>query len=100
MRWPWRHPRSMGCFAAPLRPGRAKCCWSTRRPNWRSRAGCLSRKGYEEISMQRRFATLDVFTDRRFVGNPLAVVLDAETLDAAAMQAVAREFNHPETVFV
>src|SRR5262245_50659709 len=50
--------------------------------------------------MRRRFATLDVFTDRRFAGNSLAVVLDAEALDAAAMQAVAREFNHPETVFV
>jgi trans-2,3-dihydro-3-hydroxyanthranilate isomerase len=50
--------------------------------------------------MRRRFATLDVFTDRRFAGNPLAVVLDADELDAAAMQAVAREFNHPETVFV
>ena len=50
--------------------------------------------------MRRRFATLDVFTDRRFAGNPLAVVLDAQALDAAAMQAIAREFNHPETVFV
>jgi trans-2,3-dihydro-3-hydroxyanthranilate isomerase len=50
--------------------------------------------------MRRRFVTLDVFTDRRFAGNPLAVVLDAEQLDAAAMQAIAHEFNHPETVFV
>jgi len=50
--------------------------------------------------LRRRFATLDVFTDRRFAGNPLAVVLDSEALDAAAMQAIAREFNHPETVFV
>ena len=50
--------------------------------------------------MQRRFATLDVFTERRFAGNPLAVVLDAGGLDTAAMQAIAREFNHPETVFV
>ena len=50
--------------------------------------------------MERRFVTLDVFTDRRFAGNPLAVVLDAEGLGARAMQAVAREFNHPETVFV
>jgi trans-2,3-dihydro-3-hydroxyanthranilate isomerase len=49
--------------------------------------------------MQRNFATLDVFTDRRFAGNPLAVVLDAEGLDTAAMQAIAREFGHPETVF-
>jgi len=52
------------------------------------------------MMMQRRFATLDVFTRRRFTGNPLAVVLDAEGLDATAMQAIAREFGHPETVFV
>jgi trans-2,3-dihydro-3-hydroxyanthranilate isomerase len=50
--------------------------------------------------MARRFATLDVFTDRRFTGNPLAVVLEPEGLDTAAMQTIAREFNHPETVFV
>src|SRR4029078_1263491 len=50
--------------------------------------------------MRRRFVTLDVFTNRRFAGNPLAVVLDAERLDAGAMQAIAREFNHPETVFI
>jgi trans-2,3-dihydro-3-hydroxyanthranilate isomerase len=50
--------------------------------------------------MGRRFVTLDVFTDRRFAGNPLAVVLESEGLETAAMQAVAREFNHPETVFV
>lgn len=50
--------------------------------------------------MRRRFATLDVFTDRPFAGNPLAVVLDAEQLDGAAMQGIAREFSHPETVFV
>lgn len=50
--------------------------------------------------MRRRFVTLDVFTRRRYAGNPLAVVLDAEGLDGAAMQAVAREFNLSETVFV
>lgn len=50
--------------------------------------------------MRRRFVTLDVFTSQRFAGNPLAVVLDAEGLVPAAMQAVAREFNLPETVFV
>ncbi len=50
--------------------------------------------------MRRQFITLDVFTDRRFAGNPLAVVLDAEGLDAAGMQTVAREFNLAETVFV
>jgi trans-2,3-dihydro-3-hydroxyanthranilate isomerase len=50
--------------------------------------------------MRRRFVTLDVFTARRFAGNPLAVVLEAQGLDTSAMQAIAREFNHPETVFV
>ena len=50
--------------------------------------------------MKRRFVTLDVFTDRRFEGNPLAVVLEAEGLDGKAMQAIAREFNLSETVFV
>jgi trans-2,3-dihydro-3-hydroxyanthranilate isomerase len=50
--------------------------------------------------MRRRFVTLDVFTDRRFAGNPLGVVLDANGLDSAVMQAIAREFSHPETVFV
>lgn len=50
--------------------------------------------------MRRRFVTLDVFTDRRFAGNPLAVVIDADGLDTKTMQMIAREFNHPETVFV
>ena len=50
--------------------------------------------------MRRRFVTLDVFTDQRFAGNPLAVVLEAEGLEPAAMQAIAREFNLSETVFV
>jgi trans-2,3-dihydro-3-hydroxyanthranilate isomerase len=50
--------------------------------------------------MRRRFFTLDVFTGRRFAGNPLAVVLEPEDLDTSAMQAMAREFNLPETVFV
>ena len=48
----------------------------------------------------RQFATLDVFTITRFAGNPLAVVLDADGLDTDAMQAIAREFNLSETVFV
>ncbi|WP_298958931.1 PhzF family phenazine biosynthesis protein [uncultured Methylobacterium sp.] len=48
----------------------------------------------------RRFATLDVFTEHPLAGNPLAVVLDAEGLDAMAMQAIAAEFNLSETVFV
>jgi trans-2,3-dihydro-3-hydroxyanthranilate isomerase len=50
--------------------------------------------------MRLTFHTLDVFTDRRFAGNPLAVVLGAEGVGDAAMQAIAREFNLSETVFV
>ncbi|MFN5718898.1 MAG: PhzF family phenazine biosynthesis protein, partial [Bradyrhizobium sp.] len=50
--------------------------------------------------MQRRYITVDVFTDRAFGGNPLAVVLDAEGLSTAQMQAIATEFNYSETTFV
>src|SRR6185312_11035681 len=50
--------------------------------------------------MQRRYVTVDVFTDRAFGGNPLAVVLDAGGLSTAQMQAIAREFNYSETTFV
>ncbi|MDU8911831.1 PhzF family phenazine biosynthesis protein [Aestuariicoccus sp. MJ-SS9] len=46
------------------------------------------------------FATLDVFTDGAFSGNPLAVVLDADGLTTDAMQTIAREFNLSETIFV
>lgn len=50
--------------------------------------------------MERRFYTLDVFTTTRFEGNPLAVVTDGDGLSRAAMQAIAREMNLSETVFV
>ena len=50
--------------------------------------------------MRLPYHILDVFTNRRFEGNPLAVVLDADGLDPARMQAIAREFNLAETVFV
>jgi trans-2,3-dihydro-3-hydroxyanthranilate isomerase len=43
---------------------------------------------------------LDVFTDRPLAGNPLAVVLGADHLDDARMQAIARELGLSETVFV
>ncbi len=52
------------------------------------------------MTTSRRFFTLDVFTNTRFSGNPLAVVLDSEGLDTAAMQKIAGEFNLSETVFV
>ncbi|GAB2522604.1 PhzF family phenazine biosynthesis protein [Lysobacter humi (ex Lee et al. 2017)] len=50
--------------------------------------------------MNRRYVQLDVFADRPGAGNPLAVVLDAEGLDDAAMQAIARWTRLPETTFV
>lgn len=50
--------------------------------------------------MTRAYNILDVFTDTPLTGNPLAVVHDCEGLDTEAMQAIAREFNLSETVFV
>ena len=50
--------------------------------------------------MKRRYVTADVFTDRMFGGNPVAVVLDAVGLSAEQMQAVAIEFGYSETTFV
>jgi trans-2,3-dihydro-3-hydroxyanthranilate isomerase len=46
------------------------------------------------------FHTCDVFTESRFGGNPLAVVRNAEGLSDSQMQAIAREFNYSETVFL
>jgi trans-2,3-dihydro-3-hydroxyanthranilate isomerase len=46
------------------------------------------------------FVTVDVFTDRPFGGNPLAVVPDARGLATEQMQAIATEFNLSETTFV
>ena len=50
--------------------------------------------------MSHRFYTLDVFTNTRFEGNPLAVFTDGDGLSDNAMQAIAREMNLSETVFV
>ncbi|MCX7362047.1 MAG: PhzF family phenazine biosynthesis protein [Alphaproteobacteria bacterium] len=50
--------------------------------------------------MKIPFVTVDVFTDRKFGGNPLAVVPDAQGLSTDQMQAIAAEFNLAETTFV
>lgn len=52
------------------------------------------------LSDRLPFVTCDVFTDRAFAGNPLAIVEDADRLSDAAMQTIAREFNLSETIFV
>jgi trans-2,3-dihydro-3-hydroxyanthranilate isomerase len=49
---------------------------------------------------QYDFVTVDVFTDRRFGGNQLAVFPDARGLSDAEMQSLAAEFNLSETTFV
>jgi trans-2,3-dihydro-3-hydroxyanthranilate isomerase len=46
------------------------------------------------------YRLVDVFTDQRFSGNPLAVFTDARGLDTERMQRIARELNHTETTFV
>lgn len=48
----------------------------------------------------RAFLQLDVFTDRPYYGNALAVVLDAADLDTAAMQRIANWTNLSETIFL
>ncbi|GFE70339.1 PhzF family phenazine biosynthesis protein [Chroococcus sp. FPU101] len=50
--------------------------------------------------MQYQFFTADVFTDRIFGGNPLAVFPQAEGIPTELMQKIAAEFNYSETVFV
>lgn len=47
-----------------------------------------------------RFVQVDVFTDKPFAGNPLAVILDGRGLSTEKMQAIAKEMNLSETTFV
>ena len=48
----------------------------------------------------RKYLVYDVFTEKALTGNPLGVVLECEGLDTTAMQAIAREFNLSESVFI
>ncbi|MEP6691555.1 MAG: PhzF family phenazine biosynthesis protein [Gemmatimonadaceae bacterium] len=50
--------------------------------------------------MKYKFVTADIFTDVKFGGNQLAVIPDARGLEGDQMQAIAREFNYSESVFV
>ncbi|WP_026621315.1 trans-2,3-dihydro-3-hydroxyanthranilate isomerase [Ensifer sp. WSM1721] len=50
--------------------------------------------------MALHYAIYDVFTESRLGGNPLAVVFEADGLGDETMQAIAREFNLSETVFI
>jgi trans-2,3-dihydro-3-hydroxyanthranilate isomerase len=50
--------------------------------------------------VKRRFVLVDVFGDRAFAGNPLAVFPQAAGLSDASLQAIAREMDHPATAFL
>src|SRR5688572_21563132 len=50
--------------------------------------------------MACRLFVVDVFAERRYAGNPLAVVVSDETLAEEDMQAIAAEMNFSETTFV
>ncbi len=49
---------------------------------------------------RHEYALLDVFTDRKFGGNQLAVFQGGSAVPESAMQSIAKELNLPETVFV
>ena len=56
--------------------------------------------GLVSIALKRRFQQVDVFSARAGVGNPLAVVFDAEGLEDEQMQAIATWANLAETTFI
>ncbi len=58
------------------------------------------RRYTRRVTRRYRFRHVDVFTDRPFLGNPLAVFPEADGLSDAEMQALARELNLSETSFV
>jgi trans-2,3-dihydro-3-hydroxyanthranilate isomerase len=53
-----------------------------------------------QLPFYRPFYWIDAFTNKPFGGNPCAVVLDCDSLSADQMQAIAKEMNLSETVFV
>ena len=57
--------------------------------------GTNQRRGARRV----RVFQVDAFTNQRFAGNPAGVVLDADCLSPAEMQAIARELNNGDTVF-
>src|SRR5262245_49698215 len=57
-------------------------------------------RGRPQMTREYRFVQVDVFTERIFGGNPLAVFLDGRGIGDAEMQAIAREMNLSETTFI
>lgn len=61
----------------------------------------MSGRGHYLMTMKTyRYRVVDVFTEKRLEGNPLAVFLEASGLDDATMQRIAQELNLAETAFV
>lgn len=60
----------------------------------------MPQAGADEIESSLEYFVLDVFSETRLAGNPLAVVLNPGSLTAETMQAIARETNLSETTFV
>ena len=52
------------------------------------------------MGLTLKFKTVDVFTDRAFCGNPLAIFLNCKLLEKEQMQSIAREIGYSETAFV
>ena len=63
------------------------------------RKACQKRIDFGGMA-KHRFIQLDVFTDRAFCGNPLAVFPEAEGISEDDLLKIAREMNLSETVFV
>lgn len=57
-------------------------------------------KNQKIYQMQLPFYIVDVFTDKKYAGNQLAVFLDAENLSTELMQTIAREINFAESTFI
>lgn len=60
----------------------------------------MSKAGVDETESSLEYFVLDVFSETRMTGNPLAVVLNPGSLSTETMQAIARETNLSETTFV
>jgi trans-2,3-dihydro-3-hydroxyanthranilate isomerase len=61
----------------------------------------VNRTGTEEVSiLERGLYILDVFAEKKYSGNQLAVIRNAQGLSGAEMQAICREMNYSETTFI
>src|SRR5204862_4899484 len=91
------------CARCPARPTSAGAGRRGRRarPRHGGRGTGARPEATRLTSMRRfRYVVCDVFTDTALAGNQLAVFTDARDLDPLTMQALAREMNFSETVFV